>query len=100
MNQNEKQIEFVQVSTNEIKFNFKEYSFMLVEQNRGVYSMGRAVQLYQLDGLKKEHVKEIAWTKDDGGYGGRLKSDAYFKEHCVSMEACKNLATQYLFKAL
>ena len=92
--------EFTKISDNEIKFEYKGHKFLLVEQDRGFYSMGRAVQLYEVNGLKREHLKEIAWTKDDGGYGSRRKSDAYYKDDLVSLEACSNLAVAYLQKLL
>ncbi len=69
-------VKFEQVSTNEVKFTFKDMKFLLVESDRGVYGLGRAVQLYQLNGLKKEHVKEIGWTKTDN-HGGPTKSGSH-----------------------
>lgn len=89
---------FAQISDNEIKFKFKDHTFLLVEQKRGVYSMGKAVQLYQLDGLKKEHVKELAWTLSDN-HRGMEGSDAYHKGF-ITLDECKALALDYLKKLL
>jgi len=92
-------VQFTQVSHNEIKFEFKGYKFLLVENNRGVFGSGRAVQLYQLEGLKKEHIKEIAWTKSDN-HGGFHKSDAYDNTKLHTMGSCQKLAIEYLNKVL
>jgi hypothetical protein len=96
---------FTQVSSNEIKLELThdyltqcDRSFILVEQNRGVYSIGRAVQLYQLDGLKKEHIKELAWTKDDN-HGGMRDSDAHHKG-ITTLDGCKSVALDYLERIL
>lgn len=90
---------FTQVSDNEIKFKYKDFNFLLVEQKRGVYGAGRGVQLYQLDGLKKEHVKELAWTQTDNNRGME-ESDAYYKERYTTLDGCKALALDYLKKLL
>jgi hypothetical protein len=89
---------FTQVSSNEIKLELGDYKFLLVEQNRGVYSIGKAVQLYQLDGLKKEHIKELAWTKDDN-HGGMRDSDAHHKGF-TTLDGCKSVALDYLERIL
>lgn len=92
-------IEFVTVSPTETKFSFGGYKFMLIEQSRGVYGIGRAVQLYQLDGVKKDHVKEIGWTKGDN-HGGMDKSDAYENTRLVTAHECRSLAVDYLTKLI
>jgi len=94
-----KQPKFIQISPNEIKFEAKGYTFLLVEQNRGVYSLGRAVQLYQLDGLDKKHIKELAWTRSDN-HGGMEKSDAHYKSRLTTLDGCKSIAQEYLEKLL
>jgi hypothetical protein len=90
---------FTQISNNEIKFKYKDYNFLLIEQKRGVYGAGKAVQLYQLDGVKKEHIKELAWTEDDG-YGSMKESDAYYNSRYTTLNGCKSLALDYLQKLL
>jgi len=90
---------FLKISDNEIKFKYKDYTFLLVEQSRGVYSIGKAVQLYQLDGLKKEHIKELAWTKSDN-HGTMEKSEAYYKSRLTTLDGCKSIAEDYLAKLL
>lgn len=92
-------IQFTKVSENEIKFEYKGYRFLLIESDRGVYGIGKAVQLYQLDALKKEHIKEIAWTKDDN-HGGMKKSDAYDNTKLRTAKECESLALSYLYKLL
>lgn len=62
-------VEFKKVSENEYSFEYKGYKLLLVEKDRGVYGIGRAVQLYKLEGLKKHHLKEIGWTKKDNHNG-------------------------------
>ena len=62
---------FTQVSPSEVRVDYRGIKFLLVEQDRGIYGKGRAIQLYQLDGLIKTHIKEIGWTKsDNNGCGG------------------------------
>lgn len=90
---------FITISDNEIKFKHKDYTFLLVEQKRGVYGAGKAVQLYQLEGIKKEHVKELAWTQSDNNRGME-KSEAYYKSRLTTLDGCKSIAEDYLSKLL
>jgi len=92
------EIQFTRISGNEIKFKYKDYNFLLIEQSRGVYSMGKAVQLYQLDGLEKKHIKEMAWTLSDN-HRGMEESEAYYRGF-TSLDGCKALALDYLQKLL
>lgn len=91
-------VKFEQVSRTEVKFNFKERKFLLVEKDRGVYGIGRAIQLYQLDGLSKTHVKEIGWTKSDN-HSGMTKADSYL-QGLQTWESVKKGAIEYLEKLL
>jgi hypothetical protein len=88
---------FEQISQNEIKFTYEGNKFILEEKKVGVYGLGRCVNLYQLDGLKKEFIKCIAWTKTDnhGGPGRECITSVI-----TSFEACKQLALVYLEKLL
>ena len=96
------EVKFTQVSDTETKFEYKGHKLLLVSKSRGVYGMGQAVQLYEMKGLEKVHIKEIAWTKDDGGYSSRSKSDAdaYYTKECVSFKRCEALALEYLSKII
>ena len=91
-------VKFEQVSRNEVKFTFKEKRFLLLEKDRGVYGIGRAVQLYELDGLNKTHVKEIGWTKSDN-HSGMSKSDAHLTG-IQTWDSIKTGAIDYLQKLL
>lgn len=63
---------FTPISQNEVKFEYKDKKFILQEQKIGVYGAGRAICLYELDGIKREFVKCIGWTKTDNyGLGGK-----------------------------
>ena len=94
------EIQFTQISGIEIKFKYKDYNFLLVEQKRGVYSIGKAVQLYQLDGLERKHVKEMAWTESDN-HGSMEKSETtYYRNRFTTLDGCKALALDYLQKLL
>jgi hypothetical protein len=86
---------FTRVSGNEIKLEFDNSRFLLIEDRRGVYSIGKAVQLYQLDGLKKEHIKELAWTRSDN-HGGMISSTAHYKSDYTTLEGCQSIALDYL----
>ena len=92
-------VKFSRISDNEIKFSYKKYNFLLVEQSRGVFGAGKAVQLYQLDGVKKEHIKEMAWTQSDNNRGME-KSEAYYNTRLTTLDGCKSLAEDYLNKLL
>lgn len=63
-----RKVEFVQLSNFEVKFDFGGFKFILTENNRGFYSAGRSVGLYQLDGVKKDFIVSVGWTKSDGTY--------------------------------
>lgn len=91
---------FTRISDNEIKFSYENYNFLLVEQKRGVYSIGKAVQLYQLDGLEKKHIKEMAWTQSDN-HGSMEKSEVtYYRDRFTTLDGCCALALDYLQKLL
>ncbi len=85
---------FTQIDAKEIRLDYKGMKFLLKENSRGVYGIGSAVQLYQLDGLKKEHIKEIGWTKSDN-HGGPSKSESYLSG-IVTFEDCKKAAVKYI----
>lgn len=85
------------VSDNEVKFEYDGHKFLLIEQARGVYSAGRAIQLYTLEGFKKEHLKEIGWSKDDG-HKSMKESGAYYKDGLINMEKAYELALDYVKK--
>ena len=85
---------FKQIDSRETRLDYKGHKFLLIEQNRGVYGMGSAIQLYQLNGLKKEHIKEIGWTKSDN-HGGPSKGEAYL-EGIVTQQDCKKAAVKYI----
>ena len=90
---------FTKVSNNETRLDYKGMKFLLVEQTRGVYSIGRAIQLYALDGFKREHIKEIGWTRDDNALGMR-SSDAYYKEKEIVPMQAELFAIEYIDKLI
>ena len=83
---------FTKVSENETRLDYKGSKFMLVEQNRGVYSGGRAIQLYLMEGFTKKHLKEIGWTKSDGSSS---REDACIS-HITTLEECKKASLKYI----
>ena len=85
---------FTHIDDSEVRLDYRDHKFLLVEQRRGCLSIGRAVQLYQLDGLKKEHIKELGWTRSDN-HGGCEKSGAYLKG-IVNLNDCKRAAVKYI----
>ena len=84
-----------QISQNEDKFTHKGYNFIIEEDRLGVYGMGRAVRLYKLDGLKKEFVKCIGWTKTDN-HGGGNRDNGVLLNGIVTVEECKTESVKYL----
>ena len=85
---------FTQVAPNEVRIDYKGHKFLLMEKSRGVYGMGKAVQLYVLDGFDKKHLKEVAWTKTDNHSGKDMK-DALIT-HFATMDECKKAAIKYI----
>lgn len=85
-------VKFIQVDRTEIRFDYKGKKFLLKENKRGVYSAGTAVQLYELQGVTKTHVKEIGWTSTDN-YG---PDKTAYLPGIVTMEECKKGAVQYV----
>ena len=85
---------FTQVAPNEVRIDYKGHKFLLMEKSRGVYGMGKAVQLYLLDGFDKKHLKEVAWTQSDNHSGKDMK-DALIS-HFATMDECKKAAIKYI----
>ena len=88
---------FTKVSENETRLDYRGHKFMLVEQRRGVYSGGRAIQLYLMEGFDKKHLKELGWTKSDGYYRpGDSDSKSACIQHITTLEECKKAALKYI----
>ena len=62
MKQKEK-VEFVQLSNFESKFEYKDHTFILKEGDRGFFGAGRSVGLWGANGLKRDFIVSIGWTK-------------------------------------
>lgn len=93
-----KKVTFTKVSPNETKFIYKGIPFLLVEKDRGVYGIGKAIQLYQLKGMERTHIKEVGWTKRDYyGNGGMEKA---LITGLTNLEECKNAALKYIDQIL
>jgi len=90
------QPKFLKVDQNETRLDYKGYKFLLIEQDRGVYSAGKAIQLYQLDGVIKKHVKEIGWTKDDNHRGLKKDFEQSYLREISTWEQCKTAAVKYI----
>jgi len=97
-NMGKEKVKFEQISRNEVKFIFRDKRFLLLEKDRGVYGLGRGVQLYELDGVNKTHVKEIGWTKSDN-HGGANKADSHLPG-IQTWDSIKTGAIDYLQKLL
>ncbi len=85
---------FTQVAPNEVKFVYKGITFMLVENRRGVYSLGSAIQLYQMNGMERTHIKEVGWTKSDNHSCSDMEKALI--PTFTNMEACKVAAIKYI----
>ena len=88
-----KKAKFTTISPNETRIDYKGHKFLLIEQNRGFYGAGRAVQLYLLEGFEKKHLKEIGWTKSDGSCKG-------MQDACINritdLPKCKTESLKYI----
>jgi hypothetical protein len=89
---------FTQVAPNEVKFVYKGITFMLVENSRGVLSIGSAIQLYQMNGMERTHIKEVGWTKSDN-HSSRDMANALITTF-TNMEECKVAAVKYIDQVL
>lgn len=89
--------EFINISPNEWKFTYKGKKFLLKEQSRGVFGMGKSVQLYELNELNKSHIKEIGWTKSDNSLSD---IDQSLIPHITTIEECKKEVIKYLDKLM
>jgi hypothetical protein len=85
---------FTKIDESETLLEYKNYRFMLVERSRGVFGLGKAVQLYRLDGFDKKHIKELGWTKSDN-HEGQDKGGSYLSG-VVTYNQCKDAAVKYI----
>lgn len=88
-----RQVKFIQVCSNEMKFTYKGINFLLVEKSYGVYGIGSCVSLYQLDGVKKTFIKGIGQTKSDNHGGG---NNDFVLRGIVTFEECKQSSLKYV----
>lgn len=88
-----KKVNFISIAPNQIKFEYKGYKFMLEEKSQGVYSIGKSILLYQLDGLDKKYIKCVGNTRSDN-HGGP-KNDPILRG-IVTVEDCKPAALKYI----
>lgn len=89
-------VNFIKLSNFEFKFNYKDLNFILQENNRGVYGSGRSVGLYQLNGVKKDFIVSVGWTKSDGE--PNFKNDLI--KEITSWEKIKKEAIEYINKLI
>ena len=90
---------FTSVAPNEVKISYKGFNFLLKENSRGVYGLGRAIQLYQLNGLEKVHIKEVCWTKSDNHSCSGMR-DSLIPRQFSNMEGAKVAAIAYIDKMI
>lgn len=88
---------YTKLSSFETKFEHKSHTFILKEMNQGVYGAGRAVHLYQLDGLKKNCIVCVGWTRSDG-YERDFEDDLI--KGVTTMDKIKEEAVNYIDKLL
>jgi hypothetical protein len=88
-----KNVNFITISRNEVKFDYKNHKFLLKERKVGVYGLGYCVNLLQLEGLTKTFVKCIGWTKTDN-HGGPDKD--VLLPGIVTFADCKPAALKYI----
>jgi hypothetical protein len=93
-----KKIVFEKISPNEVKFTFNNQKFLLIEKSRGVLGIGKSVNLFSLDGLQTNRIKEIGWTKSDN-HRGELGNDSVL-QGIQTWEKIQEAAVGYLEKLL
>lgn len=94
MEKSAKTPKFIKIAPNEVKVEYKENRFALIEKSQGVYGMGSAIILYHLDGFDKKYLKVVGWTKSDHHSCSGMK-DALINTF-TDMEACKKAAIKYI----
>ena len=90
---------FEMISPREWKFVYQDKKYLLIEKDRGVYSIGKAIGLYSLEGTAKTYIKEICWTKSDN-HDGFEKSNCLMETMNPSFPQIKQATLQYLDKLL
>lgn len=84
---------FTKISQNEIRLDYMDHKFLLIEQKRGFFSAGMAVQLFLLEGFEKKHLKELGWTKSDGSCKDMERACI---THITTMDECKIASLRYI----
>lgn len=87
-------VKFIRISSNEIKFDYKNLRFILEEKGQGVYSMGKAILLFRLNGTTKEFLKTIGWTRSDNYHGEENESNLL--NGIVKLDTCQTSALEYV----
>jgi len=93
------QANFEMISPNEWIFKYQDKKYLLIEKDRGVYSIGRSIGLYSLEGTTKTFIKEICWRKSDN-HGTFEKSGCVMEMLNPSFPQIKQATLQYLDKLL
>jgi len=83
---------FEHISSNEIKFNYKGFDFILKEISCGILGSGKTIQLYQINETEKIHLQEIGWTKWDSR---RFPGNAIIK-HLTNWHECQIKTLKYI----
>jgi hypothetical protein len=89
-----KSVKFIQISPNEVKFDYANFKLVLEEMRHGVYGIGKCVNLYQLEGLNKVFIKHIGCTRSDN-HGTENHNDLLLKG-IVKFEDCQQPALEYV----
>jgi hypothetical protein len=85
--------EFIQISPNEVKINYRGKKFLLKEKNRGIYGAGKAISLHELKELDTNFIKEIGWTNSDGQ--SKFDTETLLKK-LSNWDECKTEAIKYI----
>lgn len=85
---------FITISRNEVKFEYKKFKFILEEKKQGIYGLGSAVLLYQLDGVTKTFIKTVGWTKTDNHDSEKTKE--CILDGIVKFDDCKMASLNYV----
>ncbi len=85
---------YTKLSSFETKFERKGHTFILRSMDQGVYS---SVHLFQLDGLKMNHIVCVGWARSDG-YERAFEDDLI--KGVTTMDKIKEEAVNYIDKLL
>ncbi len=87
-------IKFREISNTEVAFAHYDKKFLLREQRQGVFALGYAILLYELDGLNRKFVRTIGYTKSDNHDSEQKKT--LLVQGIINWDKAKEVSVKYI----